>query len=455
MNVQQPPAVPAQVPPVQPQLPAWEAEANALNLQGERRTLFRLLRDFHEFSAAQCKTLREEGYSSLSHLINWKHKDIRSLLENLSNRPSTRGGQRFGDRKIKELQALAWFLTDRQRRGLELDLDLYCQGADEYITLAEIDSMVTKDETVNKPEKFKYSEWNHWEESVYLYLNSITSRCGAPLSYVIRKDLAEDIEWESLDREIQQIHAAPLEGFMFKMDSGRVLALLKELCLHTEAETWFRNIKCGRKAMQALQTHYDGPDESHKRMEEARTKISSTFYKHEGTFTFEKFVTILQDAFQILEKYGEPLYEREKLRLLFSKSQNNHPEFKQEINICRQQYDTFAEAITYLKTVVSRLFLEVPKSRPRRNISSVATREVNGVAISDMSRWYDSAEIKKLNESQAGRRVLAKIMGDKKRHQRHKEKIDKIRSSKRRRVKSVKPLSLLTIVAFYQRKRSA
>ena len=34
-------------------------------------------------------------------------------------------------------------------------------------------------------------------------------------------------------------------------------------------------------------------------------------------------------------------------------------------------------------------------------------------------------------------RLLAKIMGDKKRHQRHKEKIDKIKSSKRRRVKSV------------------
>lgn len=57
--------------------------------------------------------------------------------------------------------------------------------------------------------------------------------------------------------------------------------------------------------------------------------------------------------------------------------------------------------------------------------------------ISDLSRWYDSGEIKKLNESQAGRRVLAKIMGDKKRHQHHKDKIDKTKSNKRRRVKSV------------------
>jgi len=54
-----------------------------------------------------------------------------------------------------------------------------------------------------------------------------------------------------------------------------------------------------------------------------------------------------------------------------------------------------------------------------------------------MRRWYDSSEIKKLNESQAGRRVLAKIMGDKKRRERHKDKIEKLRSNKKRRVKAV------------------
>ena len=101
--------------------------------------------------------------------------------------------------------------------------------------------MVTKDETVNKPEKFEYRNWNQWEELVYLYLDSVISKCGA----VIRKGLAEDTEWESLDPKIQQIHSVPLEGFMFKIDSKRVLSLLKELCLRNEAETCFRNIKCG------------------------------------------------------------------------------------------------------------------------------------------------------------------------------------------------------------------
>ena len=56
-----------------------------------------------------------------------------------------------------------------------------------------------------------------------------------------------------------------------------------------------------------------------------------------------------------------------------------------------------------MKTVVARLFLEASKPRARRNISSVNTKEINGVDITDITRWYDSSEIKKLNQSQAGR----------------------------------------------------
>jgi len=205
------------------------------------------------------------------------------------------------------------------------------QGATQYISFAEIDSEIEKDEAADKPDKFKYPSWNRWEESVYIYLDSIISKNGAPLSYVTRKDLDEGIEWDSFDRKTQKTYNASLEGFIFNIDSKRVLTLLKELCLDTEAETWFRNIKCGRQAMKALQVHYDGPDESRRRKEEARAKLKTVYYKHEATFTFEKFVTSLYDGFQVLEKYGEPLYEEEKLRLLFDKCQNAHPEFRQEV----------------------------------------------------------------------------------------------------------------------------
>jgi len=232
MNVQPAPiaqAVPvaaavAAAVPNQP-LAQWEVEANALTLQGEHHLLHELLRNFHNLNREQYAKLREEGYSSLSDLVKWKYKDIDSLLENLSNRPTTRGGKQFGDRRIKELRALSRFITDRNCRGLSLDLNLYRQEVNSYITYAEIDAEIGSDNAADKPGKFKYASWNKWEESVYIYLDSIISKNGAPLSYVIRKDLEGGTEWESLDRKTQQLYTASLEGFTFNIDSNRDLIL--------------------------------------------------------------------------------------------------------------------------------------------------------------------------------------------------------------------------------------
>ena len=79
MNVQQKSAVPAQMPPaplVNPNLSTWEIEANQLGLQGEHRRLYKLLRDFHGFKKEQCITLRDQGYMTLSDLVDWEYKDV-------------------------------------------------------------------------------------------------------------------------------------------------------------------------------------------------------------------------------------------------------------------------------------------------------------------------------------------------------------------------------------------
>ena len=48
---------------------------------------------------------------------------------------------------------------------------------------------------------------------------------------------------------------------MFTRDSRKVLDILKEPTLGTDAETWIKGLKCGIKAMQELQDHYDGKSE--------------------------------------------------------------------------------------------------------------------------------------------------------------------------------------------------
>ena len=127
---------PPAVPPVvisPPPLQQWQQDANNLNLDAEERELHRILCHTHNFTRSQYTTLREEGYGTIHELRNWKHKEINTLLTNLSNRPINRGGQRYGDRRIKQLQALAWFVNNSYARGLPVDLVLYEADPDRYI----------------------------------------------------------------------------------------------------------------------------------------------------------------------------------------------------------------------------------------------------------------------------------------------------------------------------------
>ena len=79
------------------------------------------------------------------------------------------------------------------------------------------------------------------------------------LSYVIIKDTSSPKDSEN--RYVQIIYQASLVGKMFTRESRRVLDIIKELTLGTDAETRIKGLKCVRKAMQELQDHYDGTSE--------------------------------------------------------------------------------------------------------------------------------------------------------------------------------------------------
>ena len=426
-------------PPAQPQ---WQVDAAQLNLNPEQTELMRVLCGHHRFNREQYVTLLNEGYSAKEDLIAWKHKEIRSLLTNLSGRPANRGGRQFGDRRIKQLQALTWFLTDRHSRGLDLDTTDYEANSNEFILCAEVDAEERERDTsaADKPNEFKYKEWIKWEESVYLYFDSVLGSNGVPLSYVIRKDLPVGTVWNQLENKVQKIYNAPLQGFVFDIDTKKVMTLIKETCLGTEAEPWIKNIKCGRAAMQALQLHYDGADEAKKRLTDAKARLKTIFYKHEATFSFEKFATQLHDIFQTCERYGEPLFETQKLENLLDKCHNNHPEFRQEVVICRSKENNFMGAVTYLKTVVARLFPEgLSRGRGKRTISACGSDSqniINGVNVSDPSRWFTKAEIGKLNKSKEGKAAWKKILNNKRHKSSNSDKYQQKKKAKIARVQA-------------------
>jgi hypothetical protein len=383
------------------------------------------LRDILRFNDRQIQVLQGDGYVVAEDLAHWSYEDITTWVSHKEKLRANAGGSPYGDMKRKSLIALAWWITEKVRVGAAIDLDKFDdQARRAAIIESKVEYESSKDElSIDKPDKFKYEDWPEWEKSVYTYLYSIKNSIGIPLVYVIRKPIfIRDLE----PRDQMVINNASLNGAVFRSDSQRVLVLLRSLTTGTDAENWMHGINCGRLAMEALQSHYDGDAEAEKRKQAAKSDLQTLFYRHEAAFSFEKYINRMKKCFNTLEKYQVPYYEEDKVKLLLDKIQNNHGEVKTQVSICRASYSsTFVEASTYMSREISRIFpssnvasATYGKGKQRnasRNISSLKNRRQkgkrliveknNGVDISDLTRYYSKEEWKKL-DADVKKRIL-------------------------------------------------
>ena len=97
--------------------------------------------------------------------------------------------------------------------------------------------------SIDKLKKFLYKDWIEFEESMVMYLDSITNLKDILMSYVIRKDLTADrSDLTRMERKDKIIYNAPLQGYLFTKDNETVGKVIRECCLATEAESWIKNI---------------------------------------------------------------------------------------------------------------------------------------------------------------------------------------------------------------------
>ena len=65
--------------------------------------------------------------------------------------------------------------------------------------------------------------------------------------------------------------------------------------------------------------HYNGPGEKEKRLSQAREHIKVSHYKNEHTFSFERYVTKLKFAYDVLADNDQPVNKRMKVDDLCAK----------------------------------------------------------------------------------------------------------------------------------------
>jgi hypothetical protein len=109
-----------------------------------------------------------------------------------------------------------------------------------------------------------------------------------------------------------------------------------------------------------LRKHYDGPGEVDRRIALAKQQIRDLFYKSEQAFPFEKFITKLNGAFQVLAECKEGLTEKAKVdELLSSVQQCTNPSIiaaATTVMMSNVMQNDFIAAANKMTEVVAKVF---------------------------------------------------------------------------------------------------
>ena len=159
---------------------------------------------------------------------------------------------------------------------------------------------------------FSYNRWDIWEETVINCLKTKIGVTNLPLSYFIFNNTTPF----TMDHSKLIIYNASLTTAILKANIIKVANLLKTIVLYTDDFEWG-----GRKFTQSkvrevcldLVIHYNGYTKYELHIYAARHNLSNPFYKNYMTFNFETFSTKMKANFDTMEKYGEVIYEQDKV----------------------------------------------------------------------------------------------------------------------------------------------
>jgi len=214
-------------------------------------------------SNAQINAIRDEGYLSLDDFALNTYQDITDFAKCVQALPVDCSHVRFGQVHIIKLKGFLFWLKDRLRRGLPLDLDDRGFGEEQLTRcIAKYKSKIEKkqDDTKAKvPEKFQphtLRGWNTFTRELHKYLSSLLGVTGVPLIYVIRKDPADPQTPIPTDPKQLLIHQAPLRGAAYVKDRQKVYSIISDAISGSDGWTWICNVKDedGRTAVEVTRS---------------------------------------------------------------------------------------------------------------------------------------------------------------------------------------------------------
>ena len=322
-----------------------------------------------------------EGLASIADFgVFDNDRDVADMAKRLSSRTINDGRVNLGTVHIKKIQALVWWINDRQKFGQDLDPDEFDQAA--MLTAME-SKRIEKDQfssdvaTITLA-KFDPDDFETHEDS---FMNMLSQALGiskkCPLRYVVRSAKVPVVFVDNFEERIFQM---PIVGPDFDSDNRTVYRKLKAFLVSTAGYAWierFDKTENGRQAFKAWVDHYNGTGELSKRTALAKSKLENLHYKNERSMSFERYTELLTKSFSTLDKdIDEKLSDTQKVNALLKGIKTQDMELSASKAVISQQYPrNLAAACAYFSKEVARLHggaqLENQRNHRKRRISGV------------------------------------------------------------------------------------
>jgi hypothetical protein len=333
-------------------------------------------------TAAHRVSVINEGFTDVTDFGMMTASNFANMASRISRMRPALGGFRFGEVQVRNLEALAYWVRDLQRQSLPIVArDFTIEERNQCRERVDTEKFEVSQADSSKtplPPKFETTDWVAWEIVFINYLSGIYGVTNVPLNYVIRKPQPEGHVFLTSTEKL--VSSAPLTGYAYQSDTQNVYRILKSLTVGTDAWEWIKRYdanKDGHLAFDALRQHYDGPGEIDRRIALAKKQIKDLHYKSEQSFSFDKFSTRLNGAFQILAECKEGLTEKAKVdEMISSMSQCTNPTVVAAttmIMMNEEMRNDFIKAANKMSERIATAFPAMQQSGRGRNIASAQT----------------------------------------------------------------------------------
>jgi len=236
--------------------------------------------------------IANEGFTSIADFRYLEgDRDITKMAKRLSARTQAEGRVNLGTVVIKRLQALVYWVKDRQKRGLAITAAAFTAQAMEEAGRRKEDRKELKGKDEPQAKDLGIFDPDTFESHEDGFLNLLAQTYGAngeSLRYVVRDANPPD-EFDTDEQE--RMFQIALNGEAYETDNRSVYRKLKAFLVDTPGWAWiepFDATEDGRGAYTAWCDHYNGSSELSKRTALAKAKLNQLFYKNEKSMTFER-----------------------------------------------------------------------------------------------------------------------------------------------------------------------